>query len=74
MEKCFVLAGLLLNLVGVVLLSFAIKIETPSLGISKRPNLEPYVKIGAVKARKGLLYPGLILAGLGLLLQMVGTY
>jgi uncharacterized membrane protein len=74
MKKGFVLAGLFINLIGVVFLFFGLRVEKEGVLFSSRVGNGEFKDSHSVSQRPVLLNIGLALICLGTLLQMIGTY
>jgi len=74
MEKCFVFAGLILNLVGVILIFPGIKPDKDGVVFASREGDEPWERSYAAKFNFWFLYSGLFCLIVGIILQIVGVY
>lgn len=74
MDKCFVFAGLFLNLIGVILIFPGIKADKHGTKFYSREDDGSLRRSYAAQFNLWFLYSGLFCLIVGIILQMVGIY
>ena len=74
MNKCLVLSGLFINLIGVILLFYGMRVDKDGAVFSTSSNGKKWNTSYPVMVKTIFLHIGLALVCFGIVLQIIGTW